>query len=182
MACGYFNCCSITSKLQSILDVHGLQQLVMSPTRLASTTGSPLDLVVCSATYQKACRATKRILYSPSNHYCDHLLAADLNPQRIYILFVNVSMKTVASVVISLRLDYCNSVPYGTSQANLQKLQGVQNALAHLVWSKSRHDNITPVLANLHWLSMSTRIYHKVGLLTFKAISTDQPSYLVETL
>jgi hypothetical protein len=90
------------------------------------------------------------------------------------------TVKTIASSVIGARLDYCNFVLYGTSQANLQKLQRMQNGLARIVKPKSRYDHITTVLAELHWLSISARIQYKVALLTFKAISTNQPSYLAE--
>ena len=35
--------------------------------------------------------------------------------------------------LISSRLDYCNSLLYGSSQANIHKLQRVQNVIAKLV-------------------------------------------------
>jgi len=35
--------------------------------------------------------------------------------------------KTMAASVVGSELDYCNSVPYGMSQANLDRLQRVQN-------------------------------------------------------
>jgi Reverse transcriptase (RNA-dependent DNA polymerase) len=85
--------------------------------------------------------------------------------------------KTIASSVVGARLDYCKSALYGTSQANLQKLQRVHNGLARIIKHKNRYDHITTVLAELHWLPISARIQYKVALLTFKAISTNQPSF-----
>jgi len=41
--------------------------------------------------------------------------------------------KSIATAVVSARLDYCNSVLYGTSQMNINKLQRVQNMLARTV-------------------------------------------------
>ena len=35
--------------------------------------------------------------------------------------------------MVCARLDYCNSLLYGTSQRNLDRLQRVQNALARVV-------------------------------------------------
>ena len=61
------------------------------------------------------------------------------------------------SIVIS-RLDYCNSLLYGTSGANIAKLQRVQNTLARIVTSAKRKDHITPVLHDLHWLPVKKRI------------------------
>jgi hypothetical protein len=54
VVCGDFNCggadpVSIDSDLQSVLDVHGLRQLVTTPTRQTPTTSSLLDLVIGSA-------------------------------------------------------------------------------------------------------------------------------------
>ena len=39
----------------------------------------------------------------------------------------------MAIALASLRLDYCNSVLFGTSQSNLNKLQRIQNAVARMV-------------------------------------------------
>ena len=46
------------------------------------------------------------------------------------------------------------------------------------IWSRSfndmtkRRDHITPVLAELHWLSITARIYLKIALITFKTRPT----------
>ena len=87
---------------------------------------------------------------------------------------------SVATSVISARLDYCNSILYSTSKSNIQKLQRVQNSLARIVTGTKRTEHITPVLARLHWLPLASRIECKVALLTFKVVTTQQPSYLHE--
>jgi hypothetical protein len=69
--------------------------------------------------------------------------------------------KTIASSVIGPRLDYCNSVLYGASIANIDKLQRVQNSLARIVKRVRRYDHITPALIELHWLPMRSRIQYK---------------------
>ena len=86
------------------------------------------------------------------------------------------------SSVVGARLDYCNAVLYGTSEANIAKLQRVQNALARIVKRTSRYDHIMPVLADLHWLPIEARITYKVALLTAKAIATNRPAYLADLL
>ena len=90
--------------------------------------------------------------------------------------------KTVATAMVSSRLDYCNSILYGTSSSNLNKLQRVQNALARTVLMTRKRDHITPVLANLHWLPVTARIQFKIALLTFKTLTTHQPSYIDDLL
>jgi len=41
--------------------------------------------------------------------------------------------KSVSTLLVGARLDYCNAVVYGTSRNNMDKLQRVQNTLAHVV-------------------------------------------------
>ena len=88
--------------------------------------------------------------------------------------------RTVASSMVGARLDHCNSLLYGTTTANINKLQRVQNSLARVVTGSRRYDRITPVLADLHWLKITDRITFKIALLTFKAITTNRPAYLAE--
>jgi hypothetical protein len=87
---------------------------------------------------------------------------------------------SIASSMIGARLDYCNSILHGTSLSNIQKLQRVQNSLARIVTGTRRSEHITPVLARLHWLPLAMRVEYKVALLTFKVITTQQPSYLYD--
>ena len=54
--------------------------------------------------------------------------------------------KTVACAIVGSRPDYCNSVLYGMSQTNFDKLQRVQNTLARVVTGTTRFDLIMPVL------------------------------------
>jgi len=85
---------------------------------------------------------------------------------------------TVACSIVSTRLDYCNSLLYGTSKGNIQRLQRVQNTLARVVSGTKKRDHIKPVLQDLHWLPVSQRIDYKVALITHKVLSTAQPQYL----
>jgi len=90
--------------------------------------------------------------------------------------------KVVATAMVLSRLDYCNSLLCGTSASNLNKLQRVQNALARTVMLTKKCDHITPVLASLHWLPVTVRIEFKIALLTFKTLTTQQPSYIYNLL
>lgn len=85
---------------------------------------------------------------------------------------------TVACAIIGAKLDYCNSLLYGTSAANLVKLQRIQNSLARVVTGTRKYDHITPALINLHWLPVRERITFKVATLAFKTIQSGQPPYL----
>ena len=83
--------------------------------------------------------------------------------------------KTVACAIVGSRLDYCNSVLYGMSQTNFDKLQRVQNTLARVVTGTTRFDHITPVLEGLHWLPIKSRVSFKLATLAFKLVNPANP-------
>ena len=85
---------------------------------------------------------------------------------------------SVACSIVTTRLDYCNSLLYGTSKANLEKLQRIQNTLARVVAGTKRREHITPVLKDLHWLPVEQRINYKVAVITHKLLQKKQPAYL----
>ena len=61
----------------------------------------------------------------------------------------------LANSLVSSKLDYCNSLCNGISQANLNKIQRIQNTLARVVTNTSKFEHITPILKNLHWLPIN---------------------------
>ena len=90
-----------------------------------------------------------------------------------------ITEKLIHAFVIS-RLDYCNSLLYGLPSNLLAKLQRVQNATARLIHQAPRFCHITPLLVDLHWLNIKSRIDFKIILLTFKAIHGQAPAYICE--
>lgn len=86
--------------------------------------------------------------------------------------------RTVASALVNSRLDYANSVLYGTTESNILKLQRAQNALARVVTYARRTEHVRPVLQQLHWLPIRHRIEYKLATLAFKIRSTSEPAYL----
>ena len=77
------------------------------------------------------------------------------NVRRIRKYLSRDSAETVVLAFISSGLDYGNSLFFGLSQYQIQKLQRVQNASAHLIFSMPRYCHITPFLLDLHWLPMN---------------------------
>jgi len=57
---------------------------------------------------------------------------------------------------------------YGTPCNNIEKLQRDHNALAGVVTERSKYHNTTPLLSEIHWLSIEAHIRHKVAVLTFR--------------
>jgi len=64
--------------------------------------------------------------------------------------------KQIASALVSVRLDYCNLILYKTSKSNISKLQRLQNSLTRVVSGTRKRDHITPILVDLHRLSISS--------------------------
>jgi len=66
--------------------------------------------------------------------------------------------KAIAVSIVGSRLDYCNSLLYGTTQQNFDTFQCVQNTLARIVfrakWSASAPD----LLHKLHWLPIRQHV------------------------
>ena len=89
---------------------------------------------------------------------------------------------TVASAIVGSRLDYCNALLVGISESDLDKLQRVQNTLARVVTGTHRRDHISPVLVDLHWLPIRTRITYRIATLVFKIHEVKQPMYLAELI
>ena len=90
--------------------------------------------------------------------------------------------KTLVHSLISSRLDYCNSALAGLPDSELCKLQCVLHAAARLTSRCGKHDHITPILKELHWLPIQQRILFKVLVLVYKALHDLAPPYIKSLL
>ena len=90
--------------------------------------------------------------------------------------------KTIAAAIVGSGFDYCNSFLAGTSISNLTRFQRVQNTLALVVAQKPRLCHNTPVLSDLHCLSVRHRISFKIATVTFRVFQFQQPSYLASLI
>ena len=66
--------------------------------------------------------------------------------RRIRYLLPLSAATALANSLVSSKLDYCNSLYSGISQANLNKLQRIQNSLARVITNTSKYQHITPTL------------------------------------
>lgn len=64
------------------------------------------------------------------------------------------STETLVHAFVTSTLDCCNSLLHGSPKYQLSKLQRVMNASARLVYCAPKWCHITPLLRELHWLSV----------------------------
>ena len=84
---------------------------------------------------------------------------------------------TLCNALVGSRIDYCNSLYYGISVKQMQRLQGVQNTLCRIVTRTHRFSSITGPLMSLHWLPVKFRVQFKLGLITYKVYKNNYPAY-----
>ena len=84
--------------------------------------------------------------------------------------------------MILSRLDYCNSTLSGLPDTSLKRLQKIQNQAARLVLRRRKTDRVTPLLRELHWLPVKSRIEYKICTLAFRHFEGTLPLYLSKKL
>ncbi len=80
--------------------------------------------------------------------------------------------------LVSSKLDYCNSIFLGISKILLNRLQSCLNIAARLATHTKKHDHITPVLQQLHWLPIEHRISFKILSMVYKGLHGLAPPYI----
>ena len=86
-----------------------------------------------------------------------HYLSHEHTEQLVHAIFISC-------------IDCCNNLLDGLSATLISKLQRVQNACAHVIMIRSKHDHVTPMLLELHWLPVKCYFTFKTLLLTFKTL------------
>ena len=89
--------------------------------------------------------------------------------------------KLVHAFIFS-HLDCNNGLLLGVPEAQLTRLQRVQNSAARLVTRKRKFEHVTPILRSLHWLPIRARIQFKVLTLVFKCFHGNATAYLSELI
>jgi len=90
------------------------------------------------------------------------------------------TLYTLIRALILSRLDYCNSLFANSSQSTLHRLQRVQDAAARPICGASARTHALPLLKQLHWLPVSSRIQFKLCTLMFDINHGTASQYLSE--
>ena len=104
------------------------------------------------------------------------------NKSKIRKFLTTETTKTLLHAFVTSKIDYCNSLLNGAPKYLLQRLQRVLNCAVRIVYQSKKYDHITPLLMELHWLSIEQRINFEELLITFKALHNQAPTYLTDLL
>lgn len=116
-----------------------------------------------------------------TNHVNNVVSAAFMKLRELYFyrrFLTKDSLIVLVHAFITSRVDYCNSLFTGLPDVLLRKLQSVLNASARLISGTRKHDHISHVLKDLHWLPVKQRIKFKLLLTVFKCLNGSAPLYL----
>ena len=104
------------------------------------------------------------------------------NIERIHKYLTSESATALVHALITSRVDHRNSLYYGLPDNQLHELQRVLNSSAPLVLFQPRFCHVTPLLRELYWLPVRSRIEFKLLLITFKVLKGLAPLYLSELI
>ena len=88
--------------------------------------------------------------------------------------------ETLVHSIITSKLDQCNSLLFGMTGSNLNKLQRIQNFALRTVLNLHPRSHISHHFQSQHWLTVEQRIHFKLLTITFKCIHCLAPSTLAD--
>jgi hypothetical protein len=91
-------------------------------------------------------------------------------------------LQSLVAALTLTRLDYGCSTLAGLPARQLNRLQSVLNAAARLIYSARRNDHVSPLLRELHWLSVPQRIEFRLAVLVYRCLNGTAPKYLADEL
>ena len=89
---------------------------------------------------------------------------------------------TLVSAFVLSRIDYCNSLLFGSTHDVTSHLQRIQNYAARLILHLPKSSSITIHLKSLHWLPVKVRRTFKIACFCYHCHSSTAPSYVTDML
>ena len=89
---------------------------------------------------------------------------------------------TLVSDFVLSRIDYCNSLLFGSTHDVTSLLQRTQNNAARVIVRLPKPSSITTHLKSLHWLPVKVRSTYKIACLCYQCRSITAPSYVADIL
>ena len=89
---------------------------------------------------------------------------------------------TLVSAFALSRIDYCNSLLYGSTHDVTSHLQRIQNYAARVILCLPKSSSITTHSKSLQWLPVKVRSTYKIACLCYHCHSSTAPSYFADML
>ena len=89
---------------------------------------------------------------------------------------------TLVSAFVLSRIDYCNSLLFGSTHDVTSHLQRIQNYAARVILRLQKSSSITIHLKSLHWLPVKVRSTYKIACLCYHCHSSTAPSIVTGML
>ena len=89
---------------------------------------------------------------------------------------------TLVSAFVLSRIDYCNSLLFGSTNDVTSHLQRMQNYAARVILCLPMSSIITTHLGSLHWLLVKVRSTYKIACLCYHCHRSTAPSYVADML
>ena len=89
---------------------------------------------------------------------------------------------TLVSAFVLSRIEYCNSLLFGSTHDVTSHLQQIQNYAGQIILRLQKSSNITKQLKSLHWFPVKVRSTYKIGCLCNHCHSSTAPSYVADML
>jgi len=105
--------------------------------------------------------------------------------RQIHGIRRSVSVSVFTSLVVSLimpRQHYRNATLAGLPEYQHRRLQSALNAVARLIYRRSRCQHVTPLLRALHWLRSRERVDFKLAVFIFRCLHGLAPRYLSDDI
>ena len=89
---------------------------------------------------------------------------------------------TLVSAFVLSRIDYCNSLLFGSTHDVTSNLQRIQIYAARVILCLPNSSSITTHLKSLHWLPVKVRSTYKIACLCYHCHSSTAQSYVADLL
>ena len=96
---------------------------------------------------------------------------------------LNRKQKTLlVNTLIHSRVDYCNALLLGLREADMKRLQILQNSATRFIHGQRSRRGVTELRKKSHFLPVKRRIEYKVCLMAYNALNERAPIYMTEML
>ena len=97
-------------------------------------------------------------------------------------LMTSTATATHVSAFVLSRIDYCDSLLFGSTHDVTSHLQRTHSHAARVILRLPKSSSITTHVKSLHWLPVKVRSTYKIACLCYHCHSSTAPSYVADML